>query len=189
MFCRGGKKAFGLAVGAGFVGGAVAGIYGMQMYHRYKMYQSMMYYHGHGGYYGGSGYGFRNTQCFGGCPIGSFCDYGMCRCRPDYEDLYGRCWRNQDDFTRRYTFNHTKVAVLTITNAKIDCFVDYLICRQSDWDKRLSPDFDPFISCTGHSDCLDLDMNMYCSETTNKCQCRESTKWNKESLECQLFMV
>ena len=58
MFCRGGKKAFGLAVGAGFVGGAVAGIYSMQMYHRYKKYQSMMYCHGHGGYH----CDFRNTQ-------------------------------------------------------------------------------------------------------------------------------
>ena len=66
-----------------------------------------MYYHGHGGYGGmgggygyGHGYGFRNTQCFGGCPIGAFCDYGTCRCRPDYEDLYGRCWRSQNEFTR-----------------------------------------------------------------------------------------
>ena len=34
-----GKGRFALAAGAGFVGGAVAGVYGMQMYHRYKMYQ------------------------------------------------------------------------------------------------------------------------------------------------------
>ena len=89
----------------------MAGVYGMQMYHRYKMYQAMMYYHGHGGYGGygyGSGYGFRNTQCWGGCPIGSFCDYGMCRCRPDYEDLYGRCWRNQNEFTSRYEIESNK---------------------------------------------------------------------------------
>ena len=53
----------------------------------------------------------------------------------------------------------------------------------------MSPEFDPFIDCTGHKDCLDLDMNMYCSTETKKCTCRESTKWNKESLECQLYMV
>jgi len=164
----GGKKTFALAAGAGFVGGAVAGVYGMQMYHRYKMYQSMMYHRHHGGYgyggggggYGPHGYGFRNTECFGGCPIGAFCDYGMCRCRPNYEDLYGRCWNSQDQFTS----------------------------RQSEWDKRMRPDFEPFIACSGHEQCLDIDMNMFCSTSTNKCQCRDSTKWNKEELECQLFM-
>ena len=39
-----------------FSGGAVAGVAMMETYHRYKLYQSMMYYHSHGSYYGG-GYG------------------------------------------------------------------------------------------------------------------------------------
>jgi len=41
----GGKKGrFALAAGAGFVGGAVAGIAGMEAYHRYKQYKAMMHY-------------------------------------------------------------------------------------------------------------------------------------------------
>ena len=41
----GGKKGkFALAAGAGFVGGAAAGIAGMEAYHRYKQYKAMMHY-------------------------------------------------------------------------------------------------------------------------------------------------
>ena len=107
MFSGGGKKAFALGVGAGFVGGAVAGGYAMHTYHRYKTYQAMMYYKMHGGWgdgYGyGGGYGYYRTrpQCWGGCPIGSYCDFGMCSCRPGYEDIYGRCWDNESSFNRR----------------------------------------------------------------------------------------
>ena len=61
--------------------------------------------------------------------------------------------------------------------------------RQSDHDRRMKPDFDPFVACTGHETCLDIDMNMYCSTSLSKCQCRDDTKWNEEELECQLFMV
>ena len=38
------KTKFGLAAGAGFVGGAAAGIAGMEVYHRYKQYKAMMHY-------------------------------------------------------------------------------------------------------------------------------------------------
>ena len=52
----GGKRSFALGAGAGFVGGAMAGVAAMSMYHRYQMYRSMMMYHSLGGY-GGYGYG------------------------------------------------------------------------------------------------------------------------------------
>ena len=47
FFSGGGKKKFALGVGAGFVGGAVAGVAAMETYHRYKQYKAMMYYKVH----------------------------------------------------------------------------------------------------------------------------------------------
>ena len=41
---HGNKKKFALAAGAGFIGGAAAGVAGMEVYHRYKQYKAMMYY-------------------------------------------------------------------------------------------------------------------------------------------------
>ena len=38
------KTKFGLAAGAGFLGGAAAGVAGMEVYHRYKQYKAMMHY-------------------------------------------------------------------------------------------------------------------------------------------------
>ena len=70
MFGGGGRGAFGLGVGAGFIGGAVAGVAAMETYHRYRQYRAMMYYghmhhgsgFGYGGYGGYVGYG-RNILC------------------------------------------------------------------------------------------------------------------------------
>ena len=84
--------------------GAMAGVAAMSMYHRYRMYSSMMMYQGHGmgygGYGGGYGYGHNSYgygvtgqrgmlladeyDCIGGCPMNAFCDYGICRCRTGY---------------------------------------------------------------------------------------------------------
>ena len=87
LFGGGGKKAFGLGAGAGFLGGAVAAAGAMSVYHRYQMYKAMMHYrgYGYGNYYGGYGshgygYGFghspyghrtlvvNHNSCIGGCP-------------------------------------------------------------------------------------------------------------------------
>lgn len=60
------------------------------------------------------------------------------------------------------------------------------------WSNRLSPNYNPFVSCTGHSECIKIDMNAICStktdENTNtrKCECREDMRWNNETLECQV---
>ncbi len=102
----GGKKAFAVGAGAGFVGGAVAAGAAMSVYHRYIMYKSMMSYRGWGyGGYGGYGYGYGynregsrlalySTPCVGGCPSDAFCDYGICRCKQGYEARFGQCYRN-----------------------------------------------------------------------------------------------
>ena len=87
LFGGGGKKAFALGAGAGFLGGAVAAGGAMSVYHRYQMYKAMMHYRGYGygnyysnyegygyGYsYGNSPYGHRtivvnHNDCVGGCP-------------------------------------------------------------------------------------------------------------------------
>jgi len=162
------KTKFGLAAGAGFVGGAAAGIAGMEVYHRYKQYKAMMHYKTHNNYYGhyqspgysGTGLYYQNNyDCFGGCPIGAFCDFGMCRCRSGYEERYGRCWNRASDFERR------------------------------SWSRRRSTSFNPEnTACSEHSECLDIDMNLYCSNERGRCSCREDMKWNKEELECQIYM-
>ena len=52
-----GSKGLAIGAGAGFIGGAVAGVAAVSMYHQYRQYQSMMYcYSLPGGCYGG-GYG------------------------------------------------------------------------------------------------------------------------------------
>jgi len=162
LFGGGGTRAFAIGAGAGFLGGAMAGVAMMETYHRYRLYRSMMYGgygYGYGGMYGGYG-GFYNRPhgCFGGCPIGAFCDFGMCRCQGGYEARYGSCFNSRDSFYGR------------------------------SWDKRQSPNYDPHVSCTGHKECLRIDMNSICSETTSRCECREDMKWNNETLECQVYM-
>ena len=149
----------------------MAGVAAMSMYHRYRMYQSMLMYGGYGGY-GGYGYGHsygyspyghghramlvNENDCVGGCPMQAFCDYGICRCRSGYDARYGKCWKDID------TFNN------------------------NDWNERKSAGFDPYKSCSSNDACKETDMNMVCQG--GKCQCREDLKWNDEALECQIFM-
>ena len=106
----------------------------------------------------------RNNKCRGGCPYDSFCDSGICRCHERYQEKYGKCWLRLRDFTR------------------------------IDWGNRLSLAFNPFLDCTEHRTCTDIDMNMICGRTTKKsiankkCKCRENMKWNPDVLECQIFI-
>merc|ERR1711899_216539 len=120
LFGGGGTRAFGLGAGAGFLGGAMAGVAMMETYHRYRLYRSMMYGgygYGYGGYGGYGGFYNRPHGCFGGCPIGAFCDFGMCRCQGGYEARYGSCFNSRDSFNGR------------------------------SWDQRQSTNFDPHVSC------------------------------------------
>ena len=149
------------------MGGAMAGVAAMSMYHRYRMYQSMLYYGGYGGYgyghggYGYGGYGHRGMlynefDCVGGCPMQAFCDYGVCRCRSGYDARYGKCWKDINDF------------------------------NNNNWNERKGPGFNPHKSCSDHDVCKEVDMNMECDQGT--CQCRDEMKWNEEALECQIYM-
>ena len=44
------------------------------------------------------------------------------------------------------------------------------------------------MSCNTNNDCLVIDINLICSTTSNKCECREDMKWNKDNLECQIYI-
>ena len=150
------KKALGLGVGAGFLGGAALGAAGTAatygVYHRYNQYRYMMMMggYGYGGYHGyGYHHGGYNTQCFGGCPYAAHCEWGFCECNRGYEKRYGRCeqdWSNQ----------------------------------------RGRPDnFDPFVQCMDSSSCQKMDMNLICNtnltvQAGGKCECRTDMKWNTQ---------
>ena len=56
------------------------------------------------------------------------------------------------------------------------------------WSNRLSPNFNPFVSCNEHKECMNIDMNSICSTKTQKCECREDMRWNNETLECQVIL-
>ena len=46
----------------------------------------------------------------------------------------------------------------------------------------------PFQVCNDTSDCHHIDMNLVCATDSKTCQCREDMKWNKEELECQVYI-
>lgn len=170
----GGKRSFALGAGAGFLGGAMAGVAAMSMYHQYRMYKTMLMYNMMGGGYHGYGYSpygygmghghYRGRlldeyDCMGGCPNQAFCDYGVCRCRSGYDARYGQCWNRMDEFDR----------------------------NQDQWNMRQQSGYNPHKSCNDHGDCRNTDMNMICKSGT--CQCRDEMKWNDEALECQVYIV
>jgi len=162
----GSKKALGLGIGAGFLGGAALGAAGTMatygVYHRYNQYRYMMMTggYGYGGYHGYGGYGHHggyNTQCWGGCPPAAHCEWGFCECNRGFEKRYGRC--------------------------------------EQDWSNhRGRPDnFDPFVECMDTSSCQKMDMNLVCNtnltvQAGGKCECRTDMKWNAQNSECQIFM-
>ena len=98
---------------------------------------------------------------FLGCPSNAFCDYGICRCDSGYDARYGSCWNSMDSFN----------------------------ANQESWNRRQMPGFNPHISCSAHSQCRNVDMNMICNDKNSTCQCRETMQWNDEALECQIFIV
>merc|ERR1712018_474572 len=159
------------------------------MYHRYRMYQSMMMYggngssgmgmggygygmghHGYGYNYGHSPYGMNGGrrgflssdqfQCMGGCPSNAFCDYGICRCKAGYDARFGSCWNDIESFNQ----------------------------NQAGWNRRQEKGYNPHVSCETHNNCGQIDMNMICFDKNSTCQCRETMAWNDEALECQIYI-
>ena len=67
--------------------------------------------------------------------------------------------------------------------------MDSFNANQESWNRRQMPGFNPHISCSAHSQCRNVDMNMICNDKNSTCQCRETMQWNDEALECQIFIV
>jgi len=157
------KKALGLGVAAGFVGGAALGVAGTMatysVYHRYQEFKNMMRMRGFG--YGdddmGWGNSYRRNECQYGCPMNSHCEWGYCECDYGFWRRYGQCVRKGGNYNPR------------------------------------PGSFNPFISCASYADCQAIDINMMCNtnltvQTGGKCQCKPDMKWNEASGECQMFL-
>jgi len=185
------KKALGLGVGAGFLGGAALGIGGtMATYgaiHKYKKFKSMLfgrrrYRHSHGydrdwddndwndsyydrpyedDYYRNY---YQRNECYEGCPANSHCEWSFCECNYGYTKKYGRC---ESDWGR---------------------------VPQTQIQQYRPTSFDPFKSCSSSSDCMSMDMNLVCNKDltsqgrVGQCECRRDMKWNTDALECQVYL-
>jgi len=156
------KKALGLGVGAGFLGGAALGVAGTAatygVYHRYHQYQMMRMMMNGGswnhGYYNNY---YSNNQCFGGCPIDAHCEWGFCECNRGLEKRYGRCERNWGGESGRPAgFNPFQPCSNTANCQRLDM---NLVCNTN--------------LTTGDG---------------GRCECRQDMKWNTEAGECQLYM-
>jgi len=162
------KKALGLGIGAGFLGGAALGVAGTMatysVYHKYQEYKRMMHMRPGGGGMGG-GYddnhynnNYQMNTCMGGCPMNSHCEWGFCECNAGSTRRYGRCESNWDNIPPRPS------------------------------------SFDPFKTCSSTTTCMAMDMNLICNTdlttqgTIGKCECRRDMRWNAQTGECQIYM-
>lgn len=156
------KKAVGLGVAAGFVGGAALGVAGTMatysVYHRYQEFKNMMRMRGFGDYDDDNDFrsSYMRNECMGGCPMNSHCEWGFCECNYGYERRFGHCGRVGS------VFNPRPVR------------------------------FDPFVSCASTATCQEMDINMICNteltvQAGGKCQCKTDMKWNEAKGECQFY--
>merc|ERR1719391_269036 len=166
------KKALGLGIGAGFLGGAALGAVGgmatASVYQRYNEFQRMMNMGGYGSYGGNYDMGYNDhyyndyynrNRCRYGCPPNSYCQLGFCQCNPGLTKIAGVCYsRSQQPSTPRPS------------------------------------SFQPFRDCTSSLTCQAVDMNLICNTSLTmgsqqgKCRCRTNFKWNTEAGECQIYM-
>jgi type II secretory pathway pseudopilin PulG len=169
------KKALGLGVGAGFLGGAALGVAGTMatysVYHRYQEFKNLMAMRGFGQYgggqYGDNGMGgiggyqnnfYQQNQCLGGCPANAHCEWSFCECNFGYEKKWGRCVSPGVQVAPR------------------------------------PASFDPFVACTStETTCQAIDMNLVCNtnltvQAGGKCECKTDMRWNAATGECQLFL-
>jgi len=159
------KKALGLGIGAGFLGGAALGVAGTMasysVYHRYQEFQRMMHMRQPSmGGWDDNNYNnyYQKNECMGGCPMNSHCEWGFCECNAGSTRRYGRCESNWANIPPRPS------------------------------------SFDPFQTCSSTATCMAMDMNLICNTalTTQgnigKCECRRDMKWNAQSGECQMYL-
>jgi len=176
------KKALGLGVAAGFVGGAALGAAGTMatysVYHRYHEFQRMMYMNNplqYGGVWDDnyfSNYYSRNL-CRFGCPPNSHCEWGFCECDVGFVKTYGTCQTLGTKATPRLS---------SFMPENLACGVGEVAHNSTAHQ----------VNATSY--CALQDINMVCNanlsttEGMGRCECRKDMKWNNEAKECQIFM-
>ena len=157
------RKSLGMGVGAGFLGGAAVGMVAsyatMNVYHRYQMYNRLMYMNQYGGRYNDPYYNnyYSQGRCMGGCPMHSRCEYGFCECYAGYLKGNGQCYRDGMNRPGR--------------EANFDPFqpcMDASSCQRMDIN-------------------LICNTNLTTS-TEGRCECRKDMKWNDQGSECQFYL-
>jgi len=156
------KKALGLGVGAGFLGGAALGTAGavasMGVYHRYWEFKRMLYMNSHNGNDWNNAYYRQNYlggSCFGGCYGNSFCRFGFCECLPGFNKFFGSCYPNGQNPNR----------------PAVDPFGQ---CQNNQDCQRTD---------------INLVCNTNITvQAGGRCECRETMKWNDATLECQFYL-
>ena len=150
----------GLGVGAGFLGGAMVGVAAMSVYHRYQMYRNLMYMNQYGG------------NCYMGGYCNNYYHQGICMggCPMNARCEYGFC-----------------ECIYGFRKSYGQCY------REGMGPPSRPAEFDPFRPCTDSISCQTMDLNLVCNKnlTTSgagRCECRQDMKWNKESLECQIYL-
>jgi len=153
------KKALGLGVAAGFIGGAAVGVAGTMatysVYHRYQEFKNLMRMRGFGDYEN-NGYYSRN-ECLGGCPASSHCEWGFCECDYGFERRFGHCGRIGSAHTPR--------------PVRFDPFVscaNTAVCQNLDINMICNTELTV--------------------QSGGKCQCKSDMKWNQAAQECQIFI-
>jgi len=179
------KKALGLGVAAGFVGGAALGAAGTMatysVYHRYHEFQRMMYMNNplqYGGMWDNDYFSnyYSKNLCRFGCPANSHCEWGFCECNVGFVKTYGTCHIVGIKPTPRLT---------SFSPDNLACPLENVVDTTSNTTSNT----------TSTSYCSLQDINMVCTANTDqsstemgRCQCRKDMKWNSEAKECQIFM-
>ena len=145
------KKALGLGVGAGFIGGAALGVAGtaatMGVYHRYMQYRFLTGGWGYNPYY--YNHYYYGNNCWGGCPWNAHCEWSFCECNRGYVKKWGHCQREDENVAPRpRDFDPFKPCEKNETCLEIDV---NLICNTN----------------------LTI-------QNVGKCECRENMRWNTE---------
>ena len=170
------RKALGLGVAAGFVGGAALGAVGTMatygVYHRYIAYRNMMQAKGFESYESDTKFQlydilnrnkaevnnyatyYESNKCLEGCPEDSHCEWGICECNFGTTKKYGRCFSGYISPHESSSYSIRKPCLSTST-----CQVSY-------------------------------DINMICIKEgfMSNCHCKPDMKFNPAVGECQIYI-
>lgn len=192
------KKALGLGVAAGFLGGAALGVGGtMATYgaiHKYKKFKSMLY--GRRRHRHSSGYDqdWDDDDWDRGSSWGRDRNYD----RPYADDYHRNYYERNECYEGCPANSHCEWSFCDCnygyTKKWGRCESDWGRVPQTQIQQYRPTAFDPFKSCSSAMDCMNMDMNLICNKdlttqaTVGQCECRRDMKWNTEALECQVYL-